>query len=109
MNYLSFGEHGYVRWPNPNIEYQWSSTYNIELSLRIKTSVAESLIAYGTDGYNSFSLQLSNGAILFTSGSQKVETGPNMKYNDNRWHSIMAIHDFAVLHLIVDDFEIFKY
>lgn len=66
------------------------------------------MIAYGKGGDMSFSLLLVDGSMVFRSSKSEVNTGPNMKYNDDRWHAIMAFQDSNSLHLLIDDFDMFK-
>lgn len=99
---------GYVQWPRPNVKYEFYNINDIEVTLRIKTKAKDGLIAYGSDGAISFYLLLMDGGIIFKIGSVEVNTGSNIKYNDDKWHAIAAFHDSNFWHLLIDDFDMFK-
>lgn len=108
--FVSFeeGSRKYVRWPNTDVKQNYSEEFPLDLTMRLKTTAKYGLIAYGVDNSDSFYLTLRDGGLVFRSGKQEVSSGPNVKYNDDRWHSVMAIHSSEALQLIVDDFDIFK-
>lgn len=87
---------------------KWYKEFPLDLTLRLKTTAKYGLIAYGIEESYSFYLALRDGGIVFRSGKQEISSGPNVKYNDDRWHSVSVIHGLDALHLIVDDFDVFK-